>query len=229
MAAVILAITLHGTSCAKYCMFITSGENAAEKQSLWCSASGCCLLMALMTQLMIMPSMFDAGWLYTEKCLSKWGCVSLSFLHAPITLPALEPFWCFRVWPKYVKTSSSTHSPAALMLSKDAWDPGTMRMPFATCPNRWEAKSKHVVCQVPWGKKSIPKRINFLIKKSLKNETFGSSERLPLLSGVLPTNKNTYPPIRKPPPSEANFFLGCLFAIAFLFARTTSRFKIALT
>ena len=78
-------------------------------------------------------------------------------------------------------------------------------------------------------KKSIPERINFLIKKSLKNHTFGSSERLPPLSGAVPTNKNTHPPIRKPPPSQANFFLGCLFAIAFLFARTTSRFKIALT
>ena len=68
-------------------------------------------------------------------------------------------------------------------------------------------------------KKGIPKRINLLIKKSLKNHTFGSSERIPLLSAVLPTNKNTHPPIRKPPPSQANFFSWLPFCHCFSFCK----------
>ena len=39
----------------------------------------------------------------------------------------------------------------------------------------------------------------FLIKILLKNDVFGSSERLPPLSAVPPTNKKTHPPISKPP------------------------------
>ena len=39
----------------------------------------------------------------------------------------------------------------------------------------------------------------FLIKIFLKNDVFGSSERLPPLSAVPPTNKKTHPPISKPP------------------------------
>ena len=38
----------------------------------------------------------------------------------------------------------------------------------------------------------------FLIKMLLKNDVFGSSERLPPLSAVPPTNKKTHPPISKP-------------------------------
>ena len=76
-------------------------------------------------------------------------------------------------------------------------------------------------------KKSIPERINFLIKKSLKNHTFGSSERLPPLSGVLPTNNSTHPPIRKPPPSQELNFCWLPFCHCFLFGK--KYIKIALT
>ena len=76
-------------------------------------------------------------------------------------------------------------------------------------------------------KKSIPERINFLIKKSLKNHTFGSSERLPPLSGALPTNNSTHPPIRKPPPSQELNFCWLPFCHCFLFGK--KYIKIALT
>ena len=46
----------------------------------------------------------------------------------------------------------------------------------------------------------------FLIKILLKNDVFGSSERLPPLSAVPPTNKKTHPPISKPHPATKNFF-----------------------
>ena len=76
-------------------------------------------------------------------------------------------------------------------------------------------------------KNSIPERINFLIKKSLKNHTFGSSERLPPLSGVLPTKKSTHPPIRKPPPSQELNFCWLPLCHCFLFGK--KYIKIALT
>ena len=46
----------------------------------------------------------------------------------------------------------------------------------------------------------------FLIKILLENDDFGSSERLPPLSGVPPTNKKTHPPISKPHPATKSFF-----------------------
>ena len=46
----------------------------------------------------------------------------------------------------------------------------------------------------------------FLIKNLLKNDDFGSSERLPPLSAVPPTNKKTHPPISKPHPGKKSFF-----------------------
>ena len=46
----------------------------------------------------------------------------------------------------------------------------------------------------------------FLIKILLKNDVFGSSERLPPLSAVPPTNKKTHPPISKPHPATKSFF-----------------------
>ena len=46
----------------------------------------------------------------------------------------------------------------------------------------------------------------FLIKMLLKNTVFGSSERLPPLSAVPPTNKKTHPPISKPHPATKSFF-----------------------
>ena len=46
----------------------------------------------------------------------------------------------------------------------------------------------------------------FLIKILLKNDVFGSSERLPPLSAVPPTNKKTHPPISKPHPATQFFF-----------------------
>ena len=51
----------------------------------------------------------------------------------------------------------------------------------------------------------------FLIKISLKNDDFGSSERLPPLSGVPPTNKKTHPPISKPHPAKTSFFFHRAF------------------
>ena len=60
-------------------------------------------------------------------------------------------------------------------------------------------------------KKTFPNWL-FSYWNIIEKDTFGSSERLPPLSGPLPTNKNTYPPIRKPPPIHSVFFflLGCL-------------------
>ena len=53
----------------------------------------------------------------------------------------------------------------------------------------------------------------FLIEILLKNAVFGSSERLPPLSAVPPTNKKTHPPISKPHPATKSFvhhsFLMC--------------------
>ena len=49
----------------------------------------------------------------------------------------------------------------------------------------------------------------FLIKILLKNDVFGSSERLPPLSAVPPTNKKTHPPISKPHPATKSFFPPC--------------------
>ena len=49
----------------------------------------------------------------------------------------------------------------------------------------------------------------FLINILLKNDVFGSSERLPPLSAVPPTNKKTHPPISKPHPATKNFFPPC--------------------
>ena len=46
-----------------------------------------------------------------------------------------------------------------------------------------------------------------------KNAVFGSSERLPPLSGVPPTNKRTPPPISKPQPAARSFFV-CVLQIA---------------
>ena len=43
-------------------------------------------------------------------------------------------------------------------------------------------------------------------KMFLKNAVFGSSERLPPLSGVPPTNKRTPPPISKTQPAAVIFF-----------------------
>ena len=77
-------------------------------------------------------------------------------------------------------------------------------------------------------KKRHPKNDWFLIKKSLKNHTFGSSERLPPLSGVLPTNNSTRPPIRKPQPIHSDFFfLLAAFAIAFFWEDCTCMHCIA--
>ena len=52
----------------------------------------------------------------------------------------------------------------------------------------------------------IPRNDRFLIKFLLKNAVFGSSERLPPLSAVPPTNKKTHPPISKPHPATKSFF-----------------------
>ena len=49
----------------------------------------------------------------------------------------------------------------------------------------------------------------FLIKILLQNDVFGSSERLPPLSAVPPTNKKTHPPISKPHPATQIFFPPC--------------------
>ena len=49
----------------------------------------------------------------------------------------------------------------------------------------------------------------FLIKILLENDDFGSSERLPPLSAVPPTNKKTHPPISKPHPATKCFFPPC--------------------
>ena len=64
---------------------------------------------------------------------------------------------------------------------------------------------------------SMGQNDRFLFKKNLfKHDAFGSSERLPPFSGVLPTNKNTYPPVRKPPPIHPDVcFLLAAFAIPF--------------
>ena len=47
----------------------------------------------------------------------------------------------------------------------------------------------------------------FLIKIYLENDDFGSSERLPPLSAVHPTNKKTHPPISKPHPAKKSISL----------------------
>ena len=58
------------------------------------------------------------------------------------------------------------------------------------------------------GKNHLPND-QFLIKILLKNDVFGSSERLPPLSAVPPTNKTTHPPISKPHPATKSFFPPC--------------------
>ena len=55
-------------------------------------------------------------------------------------------------------------------------------------------------------KKNYLPKDRFLIKILLQNDVFGSSERLPPLSAVPPTNKKTHPPISKPHPAKKNFF-----------------------
>ena len=59
------------------------------------------------------------------------------------------------------------------------------------------------------GKKNHLPNDQFLIKILLKNDVFGSSERLPPLSAVPPTNKTTHPPISKPHPATKSFFPPC--------------------
>ena len=58
-----------------------------------------------------------------------------------------------------------------------------------------------------------PPNERFLIEILLKNAVFGSSERLPPLSAVPPTNNKTHPPISKPHPATKSFvhhsFLMC--------------------
>ena len=58
-------------------------------------------------------------------------------------------------------------------------------------------------------KKTHPPNDRFLIKIQLKSAAFGSSERLPPLSGVPPTNKRTPPPISKTQPAAVNFLYAC--------------------
>ena len=74
------------------------------------------------------------------------------------------------------------------------------------------AKIFFAMCQfqdAKTGKKTHPPNDRFLIKFQLKNAVFGSSERLPPLSGVPPTNKRTPPPISKPQPAAMNFLYAC--------------------
>ena len=70
-------------------------------------------------------------------------------------------------------------------------------------------------------KKTFPNWL-FSYWNIIEKDTFGSSERLPPLSGALPTNKNTYPPIRKPPPIHSVFFLFAWLPLQLLsFGQTT--------
>ena len=61
------------------------------------------------------------------------------------------------------------------------------------------------ICQISRGpnrKKNHFPNDRFLSKNLLQNDVFGSSERLPPLSAVPPTNKKTHPPISKPHPAK---------------------------
>ena len=63
----------------------------------------------------------------------------------------------------------------------------------------------------------------FLIKFLLQNDDFGSSERLPPLSAVPPTNKTTHPPISKPHPATKSFFYhSFLMCKCFCFSATAA-------
>ena len=64
----------------------------------------------------------------------------------------------------------------------------------------------------------------FLIKILLQNDDFGSSERLPPLSAVPPTNKKTHPPISKPLPAKKMFFPPFFFLMCkcFCFSATAT-------
>ena len=75
----------------------------------------------------------------------------------------------------------------------------------------------------------IPRNDRFLINFLLKNAVFGSSERLPPLSAVPPTNKKTHPPISKPHPAKKIFFPTTLFscATAFVFLQQLHQHCIA--
>ena len=77
-------------------------------------------------------------------------------------------------------------------------------------------------------KKNHPPNDWFLIKNLLKNDVFGSSERLPPLSAVPPTNKKTHPPISKPHPATKSFFPTILFSCASALFFCNSYINIAL-
>ena len=86
---------------------------------------------------------------------------------------------------------------------------------------RWSMRTK---AKEIFEKKNHLPNDQFLIKNLLKNYVFGSSERLPPLSAVPPTNKKTHPPISKPHPAKKSFFPPCLSHVQVLcfFATATS-------
>ena len=86
---------------------------------------------------------------------------------------------------------------------------------------RWSMRTK---AKEIFEKKNHLPNDQFLIKILLKNAVFGSSERLPPLSAVPPTNKKTHPPISKPHPAKKRFFTPCLSHVQVLcfFATATS-------
>ena len=75
------------------------------------------------------------------------------------------------------------------------------------------------------GKKHHLPNDGFLINFFIEKWCFLSSERLPPLSAVPPTNKKTHPPISKPHPAKKIFFSTMLFSCAtncFCFSTTAT-------